>query len=73
VGVALNVRHLAATPVGSEVRATATYLRNESQLFVFKVEAFDESGLIGDGEHARAIVDAERLLRGAERRRRISQ
>ena len=69
VGVSLDVRHTAATPVGSSVRAVASYLRTENKLMHFKVEAFDESGLIGAGEHARAIIDAARLLSGAQRRR----
>lgn len=73
VGVSLNVRHTAATPVGSEVYATAIYLRTEGKLLHFLVEAFDESGAIGAGEHTRAIVNTERLLSGASRRRRITQ
>ena len=70
VGVSLNVEHTAATPVGSSVRAVATYLRTENKLMHFRVEAFDESGAIGSGEHARAIIDAARLLSGAAKRRR---
>jgi fluoroacetyl-CoA thioesterase len=73
VGVGLNVRHTAATPVGCTVRAVATYLRTEGKLLHFKVEAFDDAGSIGDGEHTRAVVDTERLLGGAERRRRNSK
>jgi fluoroacetyl-CoA thioesterase len=69
VGVSLDVRHTAATPVGSSVRAVASYLRTENKLMHFKVEAFDDSGLIGAGEHARAVIDEARLLSGAERRR----
>jgi predicted thioesterase len=71
VGVALDVRHTAATPVGCNVRATASYLRTEGRLLHFKVEAFDDAGVIGTGEHTRAIVDPARLLSGAERRRPI--
>lgn len=69
VGVSLNVRHTAATPIGGKVRATATYLGPDGKLFRFKVEAFDEAGPIGDGEHTRAIVVTERLLAGAARRK----
>jgi len=69
VGVSLDVRHTAATPVGGRVRAVATYLRTEAKLLHFRVEAFDDAGLIGAGEHARAIVDASRLIAGAQRRR----
>jgi len=70
VGVSINVRHTAATPVGSTVRALATFVCTESKLMHFRVEAFDESGVIGTGEHARAIVDTARLISGAERRRK---
>jgi len=69
VGISLNVRHTAATPVGCRVRAVATCLRSDSQRVHFKVQAFDEAGLIGEGEHARAVVDTARLLSGAQRRR----
>jgi fluoroacetyl-CoA thioesterase len=70
VGVSLSVRHTAATPVGSQVRAVATYLRTEAKLMHFRIEAFDEAGSIGVGEHARAVIDTQRLLSGAERRRK---
>ena len=69
VGVALNVKHTAATPVGCVVRAVATYEGQDGKLYRFKVEAFDEAGPIGEGEHTRAIVATERLLAGAARRR----
>jgi predicted thioesterase len=51
------------------VRAVATYLRPEGKLHRFKVEAFDDAGPIGEGEHTRAIIAAERLMAGAARRR----
>ena len=72
VGVGLNVLHTAATPIGSTVRAVATYLATEGRLLHFKVEAFDETGVIGAGEHTRAVIDTERLMSGAARRRRNS-
>lgn len=69
VGVSLNVKHTAATPVGCKVTAVATYLGQEGKLFRFKVEAFDEAGAIGEGEHLRAIIATERLMAGAARRK----
>lgn len=69
VGVSLTVKHTAATPVGCRVRAVATYLGPEGKLYRFKVEAFDEAGSIGEGEHTRAVVATDRLLAGAERRK----
>lgn len=68
VGVEVNVRHLAPTPVGATVTATATYLGCDGKLHRFRVEAYDSGGKIGDGEHARAIVQVERLLAGARKR-----
>ena len=70
VGVALNVKHTAATPVGCKARATATFIGIEDKLFRFRVEAFDDAGPIGEGDHTRAIVFTERMLAGAERRKR---
>jgi fluoroacetyl-CoA thioesterase len=65
VGVGVAVKHLAATPVGVEVRAAATFLGMEGKLYRFRVEAFDRGGLIGEGEHTRAVVSTERLVKGA--------
>ena len=69
VGVSLDVRHTAATPVGARVRAVATWVRTASKLMYFRVQAFDDAGLIGEGEHARAVIDTARLISGAQRRR----
>jgi predicted thioesterase len=68
VGVAVSITHTAATPVGGNVRTRATYLGPEGKLFRFKVEAFDDAGPIGGGEHTRAIVTTSRLLAGAAKR-----
>jgi fluoroacetyl-CoA thioesterase len=65
VGVGVNIQHLAATPVGIEVRAAATFLGMAGKLYRFKVEVFDAGGLAGSGEHTRAIVRTDRLLAGA--------
>jgi predicted thioesterase len=73
VGVVVNVRHTAATPLGCRVRAEATFQGMEGKLYRFKVVAFDEAGVIGEGEHTRAVVLTERLLQGAERRRRVDE
>ena len=68
VGVSIDVKHGAATPVGCRVRAVATYQGLEGKLHRFKVEAFDDAGPIGSGEHLRAIVSTERLVAGARKR-----
>src|SRR5688572_30027133 len=68
VGVAVEIRHVAATALGQRVRAVAQYEGREGKLHRFRVEAFDEGGSIGAGEHTRAIVETGRLLAGAARR-----
>jgi fluoroacetyl-CoA thioesterase len=65
VGVGVDVRHLAATPVGVEVRAVATFLGMEGKRYRFHVQAFDAGGVIGEGHHTRAIIAVERLVQGA--------
>ena len=61
VGTAVNVRHLAATPLGQNVRAMAELIEIDGRRLVFKVEAYDEKQKIGDGQHERFIVNLERF------------
>ena len=62
VGTELNIKHLSATPVGMDVRAVATVTAVEGKVISFALEAFDESGKIGEGTHTRAIIHAQRFL-----------
>lgn len=62
VGIELNISHLAATPVGLEVTATAEVTAVEGNIITFRLEAFDEKGKIGEGTHKRAIVTSQRFL-----------
>lgn len=68
VGIGVNIQHLAATPLGANVTASATFLGMEGKLYKFTIEASDAGGLIGRGEHTRAVVDVERLESGARKR-----
>ena len=61
VGVSLNVKHVAATPVGMRVSAAATLKEVDGRRLVFEVSATDEVELIGQGTHERFIVDRERF------------
>src|SRR5262250_2014793 len=62
VGNLVNVRHLAATPVGDTVIATAELVEIAGRRLVFHVSARDSRQLIGEGTHERAIVSLERFL-----------
>jgi predicted thioesterase len=68
VGVTVDVKHTAATPVGAWVEAEATFRALEGRLFVFDVVARDPAGEIMRGVHRRAIVSEARLLDGAAKR-----
>jgi fluoroacetyl-CoA thioesterase len=57
VGTAIDVRHLAATPVGHQVRAEAEVTRVQGKRIEFKVTAHDEMEEIGNGTHQRIVID----------------
>jgi predicted thioesterase len=61
LGTVLNVRHIAATPVGMKVKAVAEIVRIEGRTVYLRVEARDEKDLIGDGEHQRVVVNVEKF------------
>ena len=62
VGTLVNVRHLAATPVGDTVVATAELIEIDGRRLVFHVTARDSRQLIGEGTHERARVMLDRFL-----------
>jgi fluoroacetyl-CoA thioesterase len=71
VGTAINIRHLAATPVGHTVRAEAEVIKVEGKRIEFRVSASDELEEIGNGTHQRALINLrsfnERLAAKARR------
>ena len=64
VGTALNISHVSPTPLGMKVRAEAevTGISANGKIVDFKVSAYDETGLIGEGTHQRAVIDNERFM-----------
>jgi fluoroacetyl-CoA thioesterase len=71
IGTAINVRHLAATPVGHDVRAEAEVIKVEGKRIEFKVSASDEIEEIGNGTHQRTVINLrsfnERLANKSKR------
>ncbi|HJU79971.1 MAG TPA: hypothetical protein VJ599_10460, partial [Nitrososphaeraceae archaeon] len=57
VGTLVNVRHLKATPVGTQVKLKAKVIKVEDRRITFEVEATDSLEKIGDGLHERAIIN----------------
>ncbi|MEW6771905.1 MAG: hotdog domain-containing protein [Bacillota bacterium] len=62
VGTKVELEHVAATPVGMEVRARAELVEVEGRRLVFTVEAHDSAGIVGRGRHERLAVDEARFL-----------
>ena len=65
VGIALNIEHISATPVGLDVRAEAEVTAVDGKVITFAVRAFDEIGEIGSGTHKRVIVNTQKFLEKA--------
>jgi fluoroacetyl-CoA thioesterase len=63
VGVLVNVKHLAATPVGAKVTARAEVISVDDNLVTFAVESHDGFEKIGEGIHVRAPVQTDRFLK----------
>jgi predicted thioesterase len=68
VGTSLNVKHLAATPLGQTVRARAEVTAVEGRHVTFTVQAWDEHELIGEGTHTRVVIDVARFTERIQRK-----
>ena len=62
VGTMLNIKHVAASPIGIEITCNATLTEIDGRRLVFALEAYDEKGLIGEGTHERFVIDTERFM-----------
>ena len=70
VGGRIDVRHLAATPVGMTVRALAELTAVEGRKLTFQITAWDDVEKIGEASHERVIVDTEKFLARAQAKRK---
>jgi predicted thioesterase len=68
VGTFLDVKHIAATPLGQKVTATAELIEIDHKKLTFKVEAFDAIEKIGEGTHGRYIIDSKKFLERVEQK-----
>ena len=62
VGTQMNTSHIKASPLGATITASAELTAVDGRRLTFTVKAWDEKGVIGEGEHTRFIVDRERFL-----------
>src|ERR1700722_3543563 len=70
LGIKLDVSHVAATPIGFRVTATAEVIHIEGRTITFRVEARDDMELIGGGTHERVVVSVERFDERVQRKLR---
>src|ERR1700728_4167252 len=68
LGIKLDVSHIAATPVGLRVTATAEVTHLEGRTVTFRVEARDEFEIIGGGTHQRVVVSVARFDERVQRK-----
>jgi fluoroacetyl-CoA thioesterase len=68
LGIHLDIRHTAATPVGLRVTATAEVVAIEARTISFRVEARDEREMIGGGTHRRVVVSVARFDERVQRK-----
>lgn len=68
VGTALEIKHLAATPIGLKVWAVAELVEVDRRRLVFEINAYDEVEKIGSGRHERFILQEEQFLRKANQK-----
>lgn len=69
VGTKVNVSHVAATPVGMTVTCETELIEVNGRALKFAVKAYDECGLIGEGEHERFIILEEKFQAKADAKR----
>jgi predicted thioesterase len=68
VGSMINMKHMAATPVGMQVRVQAELLEVEGRRLLFKIEAWDEVEKIAEGEHERYIINWDRFMESVKKK-----
>lgn len=66
VGTLMNVKHTKASPIGMKITCKTELVEVDGRKLTFKVEAFDEAGMIGEGVHERFIVDNEKFQSKAD-------
>ena len=66
VGTLMNVKHVAASPLGAYIRAESELIEIDGRRLEFKVVAYDEDKLIGEGTHERFIVNVDKFMEKIE-------
>jgi len=62
VGVSVNIRHMAPTPIGKKVRADVELTGIDRRRLTFKVKVFDDVEQVGEAEHDRFVIDMDKYI-----------
>jgi predicted thioesterase len=62
VGIAVNIKHLKASPVGAAIRCEAEITETDCRRLVFKVKCLEGETLVGEGIHERFVVDSKKFM-----------
>ena len=62
VGIAVNIKHLKASPVGSTIRCEAEIVEVDRRRLVFSVKCFEGETVVGEGIHERFVVDSQKFM-----------
>lgn len=66
VGTHLDIAHLSASPVGAHIRCESELIEIDRKRLVFKVRAWDDADLIGEGTHERFVIDIDKFMSKTE-------
>ena len=62
VGIAVNIKHLKASPIGSLIRCDSKLIEVDRKRLVFEVRCFEGDTLVGEGIHERFVVDSAKFM-----------
>ena len=62
VGLSMNIRHLAPTPIGKKVRAEVELIGIDRRKLAFKAKVFDDIEQVGEAEHERFVIDLDKYM-----------
>ena len=68
VGVQVDVKHLAATPLGKHVTCSARVVHRDGNNVSFQVQAHDEQELIARGVHKRHLIQLDRFAKSVQKK-----
>lgn len=62
VGIEMNMKHVAASPIGAKVKVTSQITESHKSIRTFEIKAYEEDKLIGEAVHKRAIVNSQQFM-----------